>query len=493
MEIGYIYKYSEKEKLGILVYGHTHAPRWTKPILFTKSNCKSRVSSGQLVFFDLISEKEACNIERASLLNFRLDLIEDISSCYYDKQNKSFWLSKTHILFENLSDIRVIKNADTIINDEDVDLYSGFPSSGEMYYRDYVPLNLPEEIGSLFSLFGVYPHRRKVSDSYMRITMHKLERSTTAIDILDIDNWVDKTMIKKKSFFCDSSEKVLSLFNLFELRRKRAYQDDRQMQKLDYGISKGWKLILSRFSNDELLTIIMNQPLLQPALPRRFCVENIDALSINQAFPLISICEAYYRYRIEKVTNSTEYFLLLNKIDDAIEGKNSHYIMLGVKPYRIKKKTLIELKNLLKDTYKRKLFAYLNEGLSHLSVNDLSIEQVISAHLLNENINELMNLCAFVKKYNDSIKYEKQIISDRNIVNDLMLAFNDLSEIDKSTFRLNMNKRADEILRYIAHALIDNKVSVLRTTLYDLEGFYSENIIDELKEILKDDFVVLDD
>lgn len=75
--IGYVYKYSEDEQKGILVYG-----QWKKedgyntphiiqdePIKFSIDNCITAVKTGQLVYFEL-KGNDAINIECISLANF---------------------------------------------------------------------------------------------------------------------------------------------------------------------------------------------------------------------------------------------------------------------------------------------------------------------------------------------------------------------------------------------------------------------------------------
>lgn len=69
--LGYIFRYNEDEQMGILAFGHKHGPYWEKPILFTKKQCLSPIETGQLVYFDLLDNNTANNIERASFSNFK--------------------------------------------------------------------------------------------------------------------------------------------------------------------------------------------------------------------------------------------------------------------------------------------------------------------------------------------------------------------------------------------------------------------------------------
>ena len=104
--LGYIYRYNDEEQMGILAYGHKSGPYWVKPILFTKTDCLSPIKTGQLVYFDLLDDKTVNNIERASLSNFKKDVVEDLVSCY-DNKHKIEWYDITHIQFEDISKLKV--------------------------------------------------------------------------------------------------------------------------------------------------------------------------------------------------------------------------------------------------------------------------------------------------------------------------------------------------------------------------------------------------
>lgn len=505
MNIGYIYKYSESEKQGILAYGHTYGPKWTKPILFTEANCKSRVSSGQLVYFDLINENEANNIERASLINFRRYLVDSIASCYNDNNKRNDWYSITHILFEDISKIKDSEDSHDIFVDEDMywDLIDDFFDEDEISditecsgQKDDKPIPLHGDITSLFSLFGAHTHPNMRPASFRllrpgRIIRNYSGKDTIAIDLLDINYWVDKEMVKKKTFYCDSYKRVLELFNLFELKRKIAFQDNLDSSKLDKGISEGWKLILQRFTNEDLSKIIKQQQLLQPALPRRFCIQNMDALSIDFGFPLISLCEAFLRYKIENLDNSRDYNLLSDTIYDALYLKKPNRANEGIKADRINKKNLRKLKKYLDDTYKRRVLKILREKLKMFS-GSMNVEQVFSTLELSSSLSYLISFEVFIDRFVSSIDSITQIDCKEDIYGNLISAYNCLTETDKAFFHNCVKKKSEEILIAIAKSSIDNKVFELSSALYQLKGFYNESIIESIKKIVNTEFSALE-
>ncbi len=85
--------------MGILVFGIR------KVILFSDNDLLSKVSTGQLVFFDFNEDKTATNIERASLSNFKVDYINSIVRCGERESEYSFYNDNTKITFEFLGTI----------------------------------------------------------------------------------------------------------------------------------------------------------------------------------------------------------------------------------------------------------------------------------------------------------------------------------------------------------------------------------------------------
>lgn len=110
-KIGFIYKYNPSERMGILVFGvwkvqsSWGSTRKNTPILFSDNDLLSKVSTGQLVYFDLNDDKTATNIERASLSNFKVDFINSIVRCGEREPEYSFYNNNTKISFEYLETI----------------------------------------------------------------------------------------------------------------------------------------------------------------------------------------------------------------------------------------------------------------------------------------------------------------------------------------------------------------------------------------------------
>ena len=97
-KIGYIHRYDLKEEKGILVYGYNkdllrNSPA---PILFSKSQCKTSVRTGVLVYFEIDKDKTVRDIEYASIFNFDKELLLSLISVIRIYLNKkiSFRIKK---------------------------------------------------------------------------------------------------------------------------------------------------------------------------------------------------------------------------------------------------------------------------------------------------------------------------------------------------------------------------------------------------------------
>ena len=324
--IGYIYQYSEEEKKGILVYGHTKAPKWTLPILFGENDCETKVETGDLVYFNLTENNIANSIEKASLLNFKKDVLEDTII------NKS-----SRILFEDISKIAIpeeLKKED-VENTMFKDLFvkDGIFNADDSIHHEFIialrkskPIILPKDICSIYSLFGDKNHYEDVSLwSDIDSEYDDYENDTITINILDLKYWFKKDMLKKANYNIKTAKQVINLFYFFDRENKKSSfipsSCGFQLGE-DKCISGEWKNILSVLQTQELYSVCKQELMLQPALPKKFCFDNLDALSIDYGFPSVSICEAYYRYRIRNSSSTKDYLLLKWSISSMVSISN---------------------------------------------------------------------------------------------------------------------------------------------------------------------------
>lgn len=105
-KIGYIHRYDNNEEKGILVYGYNKGPLWNspKPILFSKSQCKTSVKTGILVYFEIDEDEKVRGIEYASIFNFDKELLLSYASVY-DTNDWNECEKGTHICYQNIFEL----------------------------------------------------------------------------------------------------------------------------------------------------------------------------------------------------------------------------------------------------------------------------------------------------------------------------------------------------------------------------------------------------
>ena len=236
--IGYIYKYNEQEKKGLLFYSCS----WQKPIKFFIDDCISNVKTNQLVYFDFVDSKSVKNIECASLSNFRKEIIKEIVSYYDDSQDWQLGDKKSCICFENLLDI------------------ISYDKHGEMRNVD-----IPESIDELYNFFGAFEHLDYDLDEGFD------DESSIYVNILDISYWINQNNLEQK-YYGKTAGEILNLFDWFVRKKKSAHEKfGKNNHVYDISISPTWGLLLSFLSEKELRELYINEILFQPVLPEVFC------------------------------------------------------------------------------------------------------------------------------------------------------------------------------------------------------------------------------
>lgn len=199
-KIGYIYRYNENEGKGILVYGYNRNAQniQTKPLLFSKGQCLSPVYTGQLVYFELEDNFSVSQIERASLANFKRDILCNIVSCY-DSKELNECHKETTIQYENLEDInlrgklrREISMPEKPIPNSIAELFELFEAIFRLRKKIEQPNNdkaeekVPESVDVLFALF---------EKNYI------LHKRAEPLNIGNIENKLPKTLNQLETLF----------------------------------------------------------------------------------------------------------------------------------------------------------------------------------------------------------------------------------------------------------------------------------------------------
>ena len=378
-KLGYIYKYNPSERMGILVFGVWKVRSiWgsrinNTPVLFSDNDLLSEVCTGQLVYFDL-KDQTVSNIERASLSNFKVEYINSLITC----KNKD----SEYISFERLDNI-IIPNKDAKKQNQNtghsgLDLLDFESDDLDLDDLDLDDLDLddlddpadsstlvgnnlstiidsidksPESIRDLYNCFGKYKH--------------KGDKESLSLDVLDLSLWIDSEVLSNE-YYGQKVEELLSLYYLFVLKKCYNKNGDEIPDKLANAcISPSWSLLLSKFNEDDLRTIISEAPILQPALPVDFCKNNADVLTDDYGMPNVEICELYCLYQISNANNISVYKDLKHKLFVYRNCTTIHLENEGTPMCKMGKTRISNLEKRLEEQFeniiKKNVFAQLTE------------------------------------------------------------------------------------------------------------------------------------
>ena len=534
MKIGYIYRYNEKEEKGILVYGNT----LNKPIIFYRSNCISDIRTGQLAYFEQEDSASAYQIERASLCNFKREIVNNIisecNSLKLDECNKA-----TTIRYVDLESIDFIKTPETI-----KEVFKLFESKYHLLRRIVKVKNIdnkvPESIDELFLLFEKKYYLQKkavqsnnklvgkrtpkvlnllyilfesqycllkkgtrnisdknVSNCELPETIDDLyelfkiqehisfdeDSNTCSIHILDIALWLDTNVLMSDNLYGKTAEQVIDLFELFA--NKWIYAREYTSSKT---ISPSWKCLLAILNNDDLMVICKNVRMLQPALPREFCFKNLDALSIDYGFPSIPICEAYFRNRIKGVMSTVDYKFLLDKLDDAMCCTAKLKDNEGVSLCNIKKRVLREMTETLEKKFQTVVLDNLKYKLTSISSGKIDGESKITCLIISDK-DYVLKLGNFIDKYETVIGDYEYLPIKRYVE-----AYNDLSDEDKKLLRIPFTEIGVLSVKRFANSVYrKGKAQELMCILRFFSGILDSKDIAEIKSIVNSEFAKLND
>lgn len=353
-KIGYIHRYDRKEEKGILVYGYNkdllrNSPA---PILFSKSQCKTSVRTGVLVYFEIDKDKTVRDIEYASIFNFDKELLLSYASVY-DTKEWNECEKETHICYQNIYEQKDFFSHKEMVSldnvKEDVTCVEQYESddvtskykdeSGEEFDRE--AYDFDEELGVLD--WGLYEDEDESDEDFDEgldvidsdeITLD--DDQTVIIDILNPSLWIPLIPKSRKNYYGKNESEVKDLFEILVAKRRKNHEEylskcrrsKRELQNLSIGmqrvsypelfqddcVSPAWTRLLNRLSFTEIKNIYCSYPLLQPVLPEAFCEEYLDILSEDYGFPSATIAEKYLRNAIRHIHTSIEYSYYKRKL-----------------------------------------------------------------------------------------------------------------------------------------------------------------------------------
>ena len=522
-KIGYIYKYSEVEQKGIIVYGTWRGRNYKKndtPLLFYASDCRSKVSTDQIVYFQFLDGK-ASFIERASLANFDKELFDSLLT-WKEENNSSDWLYRnTHIQFENLRDIEMpledyIKNR-AINNGNDISIEKELFSKRIQDFRKRPSRNkkikyveLPKGIDALYECFGKYRHS---FDDWLDCEKSPLidesikSRVTTSIgtkkiNLLDLSLWLDATICQSvNDCFGRTFEQAKYLYDTFVLRRYINAKGGIESAKIsDDCISPSWSLLLANFDEQELCKLIKVAHKLQPALPVDFCKKYLNLLTDKYGMPDVEICRLYTQYHIEKVSSVEQYTNMKEKLFTYSHCVAEHKPEEGVPMCKMSKETIALLRNKLDEQFELEISGEVCAKLSGFfdynvlpdkEIAHLSIEELIDCSLSIDACNSFAasffdcNACAeLIEKFSKlsprCLKALEKVFSE--CINDTLIQVVDSEFVTP----YNLGSRIEELGEWVQEETLSYIKEILN------EKFMCFKDLEELNYAYQHDFIQFD-
>ena len=503
-KIGFIYKYNPSEGMGILVFGVWKVKSsWgstikNTPILFSDNDLISKVSAGQLVYFDFNGGKTATNIERASLSNFKVDFINSIVRCGERESEYSFYYDNTKISFESLETIiipeekKVIPEAkqesseedfslDDIFDDEyeddfdiDFDLFEDEGSTSLISAEFDVETlkencdSLPGSITDLFECFGKYKHRQ-----YESIT----------IDVFDLSLWVNQDELKNK-YYGMNVEELKFLYNIFVMRTHYDRKGNAINDKLANDVrSSKWALLLSKLSDIDLEVLLYSAPKLQPAFPKEFCKKNVGLLTDDYGMPDVEICKLYCLHKISNTYTVSGYKELKHRLfvyyhcgAKHLEGEGTPMCQMGKRRINnLEKRLDLQYENIIKQNVISQLIKICEDANVVNEIKKATSDEINSIGLFLENSHALRNDFLGYNVYEKTFEsYEKL----PNLYKDALMK-SLLNCVNESAILATKNE-------YISPFLLGYQIE-------QLNGWILDSTKQQIKELVNEKFSNLDD
>lgn len=491
--------------MGILVFGvwkvrsSWGSPIKNAPILFSDNDLLSKVSTGQLVFFDFNDDKTATNIERASLSNFKVDFINSIVRCGQQESESFFYKNNTNISFEYLNTIIIpeekkkqlktnqeaseenfsLDDLDDILEEDDyfdidLDLFeeedskSLIPTENEIKNLIETSDSLPESIDELFNCFGKYKHR--IYDSII-------------IDVFDLSLWVDQDILKDK-YYGMNVEELKFLYDIFVMRKHYDRRGNAINNKpANDVISSKWALLLAKLSDSDLEFLLNSAPKLQPALPKEFCKKNLGLLTDDYGMPDVEICELHCLHKISNTNTVSGYKNLKHRLfvychcgKKHLEGEGTPMCQMGKRRINnLEKRLDLQYENVIKQNVISQLTKICNDANAVNEIKKATSDEFNSIGLFLENFYTLRNnflrynVC---KKTFESYEQLPKLYKDA-----LMTSF--LNCVNESAIFATKSK-------YLSPFSLGYKIE-------QLNGWILDSTKQQIKELVNEKFANLDD
>lgn len=334
-KIGYIHRYNDEQEKGILVYGNVERFRSDthSPSLFTKSQCKSPVKTGELVYFHIDEDGTITNIETASIFNFDRELIMSYASCDDEKGWDDYW-GAAHIKYIDIYKLKEWvpyeersrhRNSRFSRRDDDDDLeWREKDKKEEGKNGEYHTITIPNSVEDELELF------KKPIPTETHYDGHFFHYSVkcTIVDTLNPSLWIPSNIKSGQYYYGKNITEFNDLFDIFVSTRKQAEKKNNTAS--NNCISKAWTQLLERLSEADVIEAYTSHNILQPVLPMSFCENHLSLLNKKLGFPSIAIAESFLIDSINNVVSATDFDCQKAFLDSLVYSDEKHLSDEGV-------------------------------------------------------------------------------------------------------------------------------------------------------------------
>ena len=427
MNIGYVLKYDGQLDRGVIVYGSyiKYFNRPPDPIVFSRVDCSTEVSTGNLVYFEPVhktqSEDASYHIEVASLVNFKREFIHDFKDSH--KSTIDF-LVDGHSLRRLMTPETTLEDEDEF-EEKDDDEEEGFDS------WDFELFDRPE----IHNLMG--------------------DRS---VRIFDLSLWLDESILHERSCFGKTASEFLELIDLFTCD------------------SDDLRVFLPFFSDNDLRLILEKHPALQRILPERFALDNINLLSEEYDFPSNAVCKLFYYYTVKNIRTTEEYCRLKDLFKDSIDHSSNRADKISVCNLYIN--DLYGLLFELEKVYYHNVFSRQKCLFAKMCPPETVVEERFNTLLRTGERDYLIDLGYYI----DYSSNESHIDYSFGLIESF---YNKLRDTDKQLLSQNIKQEAIKYLNDIAHDPDSNgKAGWLHSFINEYEQYLDQHAIKQVIELV---------
>lgn len=476
-QIGYIYKYSKDERMGIIALAdyyvdkgkiERHSYSLRRQLLFNEENLQCSIKDGDLVYIDFSQNEKITIIGKANLANLDIDLIKDIHTVFtHSHGSEGFGLS--HISFRDLSSARkdfLSELEDDFFNDIEDESYDwddsdNLDNSEEKYIDETTQIVRDKSVIEIYN--------ELINGEY------GMEYDTQVVDILNLDLWY----YKGENIYGRNISEIRTLYDVFEKKGERGKKSV---------IAKKWRNLLSNFSDKELMEIKKDCPALQCVFPLHFFANHIAECELGYNFPSKKVCREYVKYRIHTENTIVGFIELRNSLlGNQLNTRDKESVSkIGVSVPMLKESEIKRFKIQLADKFKDTIFPLIKSLWKKCSE---SKNERISRLIESGDEVYILKLGQFLEVLTDDT-FSFQTNFDSIYSFEL---YNNLNEVDKTDLLTYFQRVVDNaFVEYGEAPYFENKALHSKVLINHYSNVLSNTAIEAFKKISQQDWMLID-